>query len=218
MGPCAAVPPVLRWGFSLAPRTVFNASRAMANHRRRNGAELTIEFRNSPVTGSDPCERNDSRGRTLLFSNFPLLVAAARLHPSRARPRCIVYRSKGEFIRFLEDYASGIGAPVRTRSLVCVMPKITALWTWQRLEVSFGRENVVVATGPFQAPKLVVRQAVIRLREIMSADAITMFFIRYSLVVANSAIIHSQSHHCSPRVFAHLGARPAQSKKLGKRR
>jgi hypothetical protein len=129
------------------------------------------------------------------------------------------YASKDEFIRFLEDYASGIGAPVRTKSLVCVMPKITvALWTWQRHEVSFGRENVVVATGPFQAPKLVVRQAVIRLREIMSANAIAMFFIRYSLVVANSAIIHSQSHHCSPRVFAHLGARPVQSKKLGKRR
>ena len=66
------------------------------------------------------------------------------------------YASKDEFIRFLEDYASSIRAPVCRNTEVfslrdsedgCSMDLATARGV-------IRARNVVVATGPFQAPKI----------------------------------------------------------------
>lgn len=66
------------------------------------------------------------------------------------------YASKDEFIRFLENYASTMRAPVRRRTEVLALsdsingPSMT-------LETSRGviqATNVVVATGPFHAPRI----------------------------------------------------------------
>jgi putative flavoprotein involved in K+ transport len=68
------------------------------------------------------------------------------------------YPSKDEFIRFLEDYASGIRAPVRCNTEVLSLRNSE---DGRSMEVATVRgviraRNVVVATGPFQAPKIPV--------------------------------------------------------------
>jgi len=62
------------------------------------------------------------------------------------------------------EHASGIRAPVRCNTEVLSLRDSE---DGRSMEVATARrdiraKNVVVATGPFQAPKLVVRQAVIR--------------------------------------------------------
>jgi putative flavoprotein involved in K+ transport len=68
------------------------------------------------------------------------------------------YPSKDEFIRLLEDYASGIRAPVRCNTEVLSLRHSE---DGRSMEVATARgdiraKNVVVATGPFQAPKIPV--------------------------------------------------------------
>jgi putative flavoprotein involved in K+ transport len=68
------------------------------------------------------------------------------------------YPSKDEFIRFLEDYASGIRAPVRCNTKVLSLRNSE---DGRSMELATARgdiraRNVVVATGPFQAPKIPV--------------------------------------------------------------
>ena len=68
------------------------------------------------------------------------------------------YPSKDEFIRLLEDYASGIRAPVRCNTEVLSLRDSEG---GRSMEVAAARgdiraKNVVVATGPFQAPKIPV--------------------------------------------------------------
>jgi len=66
------------------------------------------------------------------------------------------YASKDEFIRFLEDYASGIRAPVRSNTeVLCLRDSEDG----RSMDLATARgviraRNVVVATGPFQAPKI----------------------------------------------------------------
>jgi putative flavoprotein involved in K+ transport len=66
------------------------------------------------------------------------------------------YASKDEFIRFLETYASIIRAPVRSGTEVLALSD-SKDGRSMTLETSRGiihASNVVVATGPFQAPKI----------------------------------------------------------------
>jgi putative flavoprotein involved in K+ transport len=66
------------------------------------------------------------------------------------------YASKDEFIRFLEDYASGIRAPVRSSTEVLGLRDSE---DGRSMDLTTARgviraRNVVIATGPFQAPKI----------------------------------------------------------------
>ena len=66
------------------------------------------------------------------------------------------YASKDEFIRFLENYTSTTRAPVRRRTEVLALSNSDSGRS-MTLETSRGvihASNVVVATGPFQAPKI----------------------------------------------------------------
>jgi putative flavoprotein involved in K+ transport len=66
------------------------------------------------------------------------------------------YASKDEFIRFLEDYASIIRAPVRCGTEVVGLRETESRRS-MILETTRGvieAKNIVVATGPFQAPKI----------------------------------------------------------------
>jgi putative flavoprotein involved in K+ transport len=66
------------------------------------------------------------------------------------------YASKDEFIRFLENYTSTTRAPVRRRTEVLALSDSDSGRS-MTLETSRGvihASNVVVATGPFQAPKI----------------------------------------------------------------
>jgi putative flavoprotein involved in K+ transport len=66
------------------------------------------------------------------------------------------YASKGEFIQFLETYASRIHAPVRrgteVQSLTDAEDGRSMILTTS--QGTIRASNVVVATGPFQAPKI----------------------------------------------------------------
>jgi putative flavoprotein involved in K+ transport len=66
------------------------------------------------------------------------------------------YASKDEFIRFLEDYASSIRAPVRCNTEVFSLRDSE---DGRSMDLATARgviraRNVVIATGPFQAPKI----------------------------------------------------------------
>lgn len=66
------------------------------------------------------------------------------------------YASRNEFIQFLENYSSVISAPVRRRTEVLALSD-TNDGSSMILETSGGAmqaRHVVVATGPFQAPKI----------------------------------------------------------------
>lgn len=66
------------------------------------------------------------------------------------------YASKNEFIRFLEDYASTSRAPVRCGTDVIALRDSEGRRS-MTLDTSRGvveAKNVIIATGPFQAPKI----------------------------------------------------------------
>jgi putative flavoprotein involved in K+ transport len=68
------------------------------------------------------------------------------------------YASKDEFILFLEDYASSIHAPVRRNTEVLGLrdSEDGRSMDLATLQGVIRARNVVVATGPFQAPKIPV--------------------------------------------------------------
>jgi putative flavoprotein involved in K+ transport len=68
------------------------------------------------------------------------------------------YLSKDEFILFLEDYASGIRAPVRCNTEVFGLrdSEDSRSMDLATARGTIRARNVVVATGPFQAPKIPV--------------------------------------------------------------
>jgi putative flavoprotein involved in K+ transport len=66
------------------------------------------------------------------------------------------YASKNEFIQFLEDYASTIRAPVRRGAEVLTLSDTNdgSSITLETSQGAIQSRIVVVATGPFQAPKI----------------------------------------------------------------
>jgi len=126
-----------------------HAGLALSCYLTRNGTEHIVLERGN-VAERWRTERWDSL--VFQFPNWSLQL------PGRAYQGTDPdgYASKDEFIRFLEDYASIIRAPVRCDTEVVGLREAESRRS-MILETTRGvieAKNVVVATGPFQAPKI----------------------------------------------------------------
>jgi putative flavoprotein involved in K+ transport len=126
-----------------------HAGLALSYYLTRNGTEHIVLERGK-VAQRWRTERWDSL--VFQFPNWSLQLPG---HAYQG-PDPDGYASKDEFIRFAEDYASIIRAPLRCDTEVVGL-RASDGQGFMTLETSrgvVGARNVVVATGPFQAPKV----------------------------------------------------------------
>ena len=126
-----------------------HAGLALSYYLTRNGSEHIVLERGN-VAERWRTERWDSL--VFQFPNWSLQLPGRAYQGSDPDG----YASKDEFIRFLEDYASTIRAPVRCDTEVIALREAESRGSLI-LETTRGvieSKNVVVATGPFQAPKI----------------------------------------------------------------
>jgi putative flavoprotein involved in K+ transport len=124
-----------------------HAGLALSCCLKRNGTEHVVLERGQ-VAQRWRTERWDSL--VFQFPNWPLQLPDYSYQGGNLDG----YASKDEFIRFLEDYASAIRAPVRCETEVVALSDSNDGCS-MTLETSRGvirATNVVVATGPFQVP------------------------------------------------------------------